>query len=157
MTFSFMTGVAVSPTTFHFHTALLDKAMWRVPSKIRTASACVASARMRVLRSQRSAHQKQMHSLTQMQSSLLKKTLDMVTIKDITILILGTTNTMAMAMAMGLAVITTMARTNTLVAMAKAMITTMAITLGIIVVMAVTIDKVSKMSDSKKYLKGKII
>lgn len=71
-----------------------------------------------------------MHSLTQMQSSLLKKTLDMVTIKDITILILGTT----------------MARTN-------AMITTM----GIIVVMAVTIDKVSKMSDSKKYLKGKII
>ncbi|KAM8759471.1 selenoprotein Pa isoform 2-T2 [Acanthopagrus schlegelii] len=104
---------------------------------------------MRVLRSQRSAHQKQMHSLTQMQSSLLKKTLDMVTIKDITILILG--------MAMGLAVITTMARTNTLVAMAKAMITTMAITLGIIVVMAVTIDKVSKMSDSKKYLKGKII
>ena len=89
-----------------------------------------------------------MHSLTQMQSSLLKKTLDMVTIKDITILILGTTNPMAKAtaMAMGLAVITTMARTN-------AMITTM----GIIVVMAVTIDKVSKMSDSKKYLKGKII
>lgn len=40
-------GVAVSPITFHFHTALLDKAMWRVPSKIRTASACVASARMR--------------------------------------------------------------------------------------------------------------
>lgn len=101
-----------------------------------------------MLRSQRSAHQKQMHSLTQMQSSLLKKTLDMVTIKDITILILGTTNPMAKAtaMAMGLAVITTMARTN-------AMITTM----GIIVVMAVTIDKVSKMSDSKKYLKGKII
>lgn len=93
-----------------------------------------------------------MHSLTQMQSSLLKKTLDMVTIKDITILILGTTNPMAKAtaMAMGLAVITTMARTN-------AMITTMATTLGIIVVMAVTIDKVSKMSDSKKYLKGKII
>ena len=41
------TGVAVSPTTFHFHTPLLDKAMWRVPSKIHTASACVASARMR--------------------------------------------------------------------------------------------------------------
>lgn len=40
-------GVAVSPTTFHFHTPLLDRAMWRVPSKMRTASACVGSARMR--------------------------------------------------------------------------------------------------------------
>lgn len=95
-----------------------------------------------------------MHSLTQTQSGLQKKTLDMVTIKDITILILGTTNTM---MAMAMALITTMARTNTLMAMAMAMITTMAITIGIIVAMAVTIDKVSKMSDSKKYLKGKII
>lgn len=128
--------------------------MWRVPSKMRTASACVGSARMRVLRSQRSANRKQMHSLTQTQSGLQKKTLDMVTIKDITILILGTTNTM---MAMAMALITTMARTNTLMAMAMAMITTMAITIGIIVAMAVTIDKVSKMSDSKKYLKGKII
>lgn len=135
MTFSFMTGVAVSPTTFHFHTPSLDKAMWRVPSKIHTASACVASARMRVLRSQRSAKRKQMHSLTQTQSPLQKKTQDRVTIMDITMVIMAN---------------------NTLMAMAMAMITTMAITMDIMVGMAVTMDKVSKVSDKIK-IKGKII
>ncbi len=42
--------VAVSPTTFHFHTPSLDKATWRVQSKIPTANASVASAHMRYRR-----------------------------------------------------------------------------------------------------------
>lgn len=79
MTFSFMTGVVVSPTTSLFHTPSLDTAMLRVQLKIPTANAYVESAHMRVLRPQRSAKRRQMHSPMQEVSQLQRVTLDMVT------------------------------------------------------------------------------
>lgn len=96
MTFSFMTGVAVSPTTFHSHTPSLDKVMLRVQSKIPTANAYVGTAHMRALRPQRSAKRKQMHSLKQMGPQLWRKTLDMVTVMGM-VTIMDITMVMVMA------------------------------------------------------------
>lgn len=135
MTFSFMTDVAVSPTTFHFHTPSLVKAISRVRSKIRTANAYVRTAVMRALRPQRSV--KQTHSLMQTLLQLWKKTLGMVTIMGIT---------MVMAMA-------TMGTTRVLVpvvsAMAMTMTTTMVITMEIMMAMTMDKVKVSKVLDNK--------
>lgn len=149
MTFSFMTDVAVSPATFHFHTPSLGKAMWRVQSKIPTANGSVASADMRVLSSQRSAEKEQMHSLMLTDSHLQRKTPDTDTI---TITIMDTTTvmdttmvmaTMGLAMAMMKIMVITRDTIMTMAKIAATVITWVIIIIIIIIMtMAVTMDKV---------------
>lgn len=131
MTFSFTTDVAVSPTTFLFHTPSLGKAMWRVLSKIPTANGSVASADMRALSSQRSAEKEQMHSQMLTDSHLQRKTLDMVTIID--------TTTVMATMGLTMATMKIMVITGDII-MTMAKITATVITSVIIIIM--TMDKV---------------
>jgi len=135
MTFSFMTDVAVSPNTFHFHTPSLGKAMWRVQSKVPTANGSVESADMRALSSQRSAQKEQMHSLTLTDYHLQRKTLDMVTIMDTTTVMA----TMGLAMAMMKIMVITR---DIMVTMAKFATTVIMSVIIIIMATAVTMDKV---------------
>lgn len=144
MTFSFMTDVAVSPATFHFHTPSLGKAMWRVQSKIPTANGSVASADMRALSSQRSAEKEQMHSLMLTDSHLQRKTpdTDTITIMDTTT-VMDTTMVMAtMGLAMAMMKIMVITR-DTIMTMAKIAATVITwVIIIIIMTMAVTMDKV---------------
>jgi len=123
-----MTGVAVSPTTFHSRTPSSDRVMLRVRSKIPTANAYVGTAHMRALRPQRSAKGKQMHSLMQLLSQLQRKTPDtvtgMVTIMDITTV-----------MAMGIIMVFTP------VVLATEVVTTMVITMETMTALAMAMIK----------------